>query len=133
MENQDVLFFFSAHPSALPLYQLLEERILAEIPDVTIKVSKSQISFSNRYNFAFVSFLPLRKGQKRPENAITITFGLNYEKKSPRIEVATEPYPNRWTHHLLVSSSEEIDGQLLDWLKEAAQFSAHKGRRRVTG
>ena len=28
--------------------------------DVTVKVQKTQISFSNRHNFAFVSLLPVR-------------------------------------------------------------------------
>ena len=25
------------------------------------------------------------------------------------IDAATEPYPNRWTHHMLASSVDEID------------------------
>ena len=35
---------------------------------------------------------------------ITVTFGPSYKKESLRIDVATEPYPNRWTHHVLASS-----------------------------
>ena len=124
--NGDVLFFFREKPEALPLYEALEERILAEIPDVNIKVQKTQIAFSNRHNFAFVSFLPVRKAKERPKVYITVTFGLSYQKGSPRIDVATEPYPNRWTHHVLVSSPDEIDDELLGWLREAAEFSAMK-------
>ena len=56
--NQDILLFFDKHPEALPLYEALEEKILSEIEDVTVKVQKTQISFSNKHNFAFVSFLP---------------------------------------------------------------------------
>ena len=124
--NGDILFFFQEKPEALPLYEALEERILAEIPDVNIKVQKTQITFYNRHNFAFVSFLPVRKAKERPKVYITVTFGLSYQKESPRIDVATEPYPNRWTHHVLVSSPEEIDDELLGWLKKAAEFSAMK-------
>ena len=124
--NGDVLFFFREKPEALPLYEALEERILAEIPDVNIKVQKTQITFYNRHNFTFVSFLPVRKAKERPKVYITVTFGLSYQKESPRIDVATEPYPNRWTHHVLISSPEEIDEELLGWLKEAAEFSATK-------
>ena len=42
----DTLQWFEAqkHPDALPLYEALEGRILAEIPGVRIKVQKSQIS-----------------------------------------------------------------------------------------
>ena len=126
MKNLDTTLFFDEHPAALPIYQVLEERILAEFQDVRIRVQKSQIAFSNKYNFAFVSFLPVRKAKERPKVYITVTFGLNYRKESPRIDVATEPYPNRWTHHVLVSSIDEIDDELLNWIKEASDFSAAK-------
>ena len=93
---------------------------------MTVKVQKTQISFSNRHNFAFVSFLPARRAKDRPETYITVTFGLRYKKESPRIDAASEPYPNRWTHHMLISSEEEIDNELMGWIKEAAAFSAGK-------
>ncbi|MCI9681980.1 MAG: hypothetical protein HFI26_11410 [Lachnospiraceae bacterium] len=124
--NQDILLFFDKHPEALPLYEALEERILAEIRDVKIKVQKTQITFSNKRNFAFVSFLPVRKAGERPDIYIAVTFGLSYRKESPRIDAATEPYPNRWTHHMLISQTEEIDDELMGWIEEAAVFSAGK-------
>lgn len=31
-----------------------------------------------------------------------------------------------WTHHVVVSKKEEIDDELMDWIKEAADFSASK-------
>lgn len=124
--NQDILFFFDKHPEALPLYEALEERIRSEIQDVTIKVQKTQIAFANKHNFAFVSFLPARKAKERPDIYITITFGLGYRKESPRIDAATEPYPNRWTHHMLISRVDEVDDELMGWIKEAGAFSAGK-------
>ncbi|GFI10521.1 MAG: hypothetical protein HFI24_00850 [Lachnospiraceae bacterium] len=124
--NQDILFFFDKHPEALPLYEALEERIRSEIQDVTIKVQKTQITFANKHNFAFVSFLPARKAKERPDIYITVTFGLGYRKESPRIDAATEPYPNRWTHHMLISQVDEVDDELLGWIKEAGAFSAGK-------
>lgn len=124
--NADILFFFNDHMAALPLYERLEGLILEQIPDVKIKVSKTQISFSNKRGFAFVSFNPCRKAKERPEVWMTVTFGLSYRKDSPRIDVATEPYPNRWTHHVMVGSEEEIDDELMGWLREAAEFSASK-------
>lgn len=126
--NQDILQFFDTRPNALPLYELFEQRLLSEIENVTIKVQKTQISFSNKHNFAFVSFLAVRKAKERPENYIVITFGLGYHVESPRIDVASEPYPNRWTHHVLISEPEEIDDELMGWVKEAAVFSAGKRR-----
>ena len=126
MISGDELFFFNEKPAALPLYEVFVERLLAEIDNVTVKVQKTQISFANKYNFAFVSFLPVRKAKERPKTYITVTFGLRYKKESPRIDVSSEPYPNRWTHHMLISSEEEIDNELMGWIKEAAAFSADK-------
>ncbi len=126
MVNGDVLAFFAKSPAALPLYEALERRILSEIDGVTVKVQKTQISFARRRNFAFVSFLPVRRAKDRPESYITVTFGLGCQKVSPRIDAAVEPYPNRWTHHVLLSSVEEIDGELMSWLREAGDFSANK-------
>ena len=126
MISSDELFFFDEKPAAIPLYEAFVQRLFAEIDNVTVKVQKTQISFSNKYNFAFVSFLPVRKAKERPKTYITVTFGLRYKKESPRIDAASEPYPNRWTHHMLISSEEEIDNELMGWIKEAAEFSAGK-------
>ena len=124
--NADILFFFNDHMDALPLYERLEGLILEQIPDVKIKVSKTQISFSNKRSFTFVSFNPCRRAKERPNVWMTVTFGLSYQKDSPRIDAATEPYPNRWTHHVMVGSGEEIDIELMGWIREAAEFSASK-------
>ena len=124
--NGDILFFFEKNPEALPLYEAFEKRVLSEIEGVTIRVGKTQISFANRHNFAFVSFLPVRRAKERPKTYIVVTFGLDYRKGSPRIDAAVEPYPNRWTHHVLIASPEEIDDELMGWVREASVFSAGK-------
>ena len=124
--NSDILVFFGAHMDALDMYKKLEEQILAGILDVKIKAAKTQITFANKRGFAFVSFNPCRRAAQRPKVWMTISFGLGYRKESPRIDAATEPYPGRWTHHVMVGSVEEIDEELTNWIKEAAEFSAQK-------
>lgn len=125
MLTSDVLFFFEDHLEAMPLYEAFEARV-ERLGEVNIRVQKTQITFSNRHNFAFVSFLPARKAKDRPKVYITVTFGLGRRVDSPRIDIATEPYPGRWTHHVLVSSTEEIDSELMGWIREAYDFSALK-------
>lgn len=124
--DDKLLRFFDQMPEALPLYQKFEREVLSRVEDVHIKVQKTQITYSNRHVFACVSFAKVRKAKERPPVYIVVTFGLAYKKESPRIDIATEPYPNRWTHHVLVSEEEEIDGELLGWVEEAAAFSAAK-------
>lgn len=122
----DVLFFFNKDPAALPLYEAFESHVLAEAGNVTIRVQKTQITYTNPKVFAAVSFLPVRKKAQRPEHYVTVTLGLNRRLDSPRVDAASEPYPARWTHHLLISSPEEIDDELMAWVREAAAFSASK-------
>lgn len=121
-----VLFFFEKDPAALPLYEAFEQAVRELVPHVEIKVQKTQITYTNPRVFAAVSFLPVRRKAERPEHYITLTLGLNQRLDSPRVDAASEPYPARWTHHLMISSTEEINGELLDWVAEAAAFSAAK-------
>ena len=124
----DTLQWFEAqkHPDALPLYEALEGRILAEIPGVRIKVQKSQISFYTKHLFGCVSYIRARKKAELPPCWLVLTLGLARRLESPRVDFATEPYPGRWTHHIVVGSASEIDGELMDWIKEAAAFAAAK-------
>ena len=126
--NNDILFFFGEHMDALPIYERLEDAILTRIPDVKIKVAKTQITFAGRRGLACVSFNPCRRAKDRPAVWMTVTFGLGCRKESPRIDVATEPYPGRWTHHVMVGTPDDIAEELLGWIQEAAAFAAAKGR-----
>lgn len=122
----DILLFFDKDPAVLPIYEALEARALSGVENVSVRVQKTQITFTNPRVFAAVSFLPVRKKAQRPEHYLTLTLGLNRRLDSPRVDAATEPYPGRWTHHFLLSSPEEVDGELLAWVREASAFAAAK-------
>ena len=47
----------------------------------------------------------------------------------PRVAVATEPYPGRWTHHIPLASPQELDEELRGWVHAAYDFAESKGRR----
>lgn len=124
--SEEVLYFFDKHPDALPLYETFEDKVRTIVSDVRIKVQKTQISFYNKHMFACVSFARVQKKKDCPENFIVVTISLNHKLESPRVDIATEPYPNRWTHHLLISDMSEIDEELMEWVEEAAEFAARK-------
>lgn len=88
-------------------------------------MGRTQISLRNRYVFAAVS-LPWRRVKGWPEEYLLVSLGLSYHKESPRVAVATEPSPNRWTHHILLTTANEVDAELLDWAEEACQFAMVK-------
>ena len=121
----DVLQFFAQHMDAFPIFQELERLLTNCVPDARRKVSKTQISYSNPHIFAMVSFNPCRRAKDRPEVWLTLSFGLGYRKDSRRID-AVEAYPNRWTHHVMIGSIEELNDELLSWLQEAAAFSKNR-------
>ena len=124
--DERILFFLRDNLEALPLYQKFEECVCSAIENVIIKTKKTQISFYNRHMFGCVSFTKVRKKSLRPDCYIVITFGLDHEIQSPRIDVATEVRPNRCTHHVLISDPSEIDDELMGWVKAASIFSDAK-------
>lgn len=117
--NADVMLFFSNAPQALTLYEALEQGILAGCPGATVIVQKSQIAFDNGRRFAFASL----RGKR-----LVVTFGLGHRLNSPRIAQAVEPYPGRWTHHVVVQDPAGLDDELFEWIKLAYDFAAGKGR-----
>ena len=123
--ESDVLFFFDGKPTELALYQALERAMAARFPEASVKVQKSQISFYHRHLFAAAS-LPLRRRKEWPKECLLVTFGLSRRLSSPRIAVAVEPYPNRWTHHVLISDEGQLDGELMGWIQSSWDFSESK-------
>ena len=121
----DVLFFFDGKPAELALYETLFRHMEEVFPDASVKVQKSQISFYGRHLFGAVS-LPVRRKKNWPEHCIVVTIGLSHPLESPRTAVSVEPYPGRWTNHVLVSEASPVDEELLEWLNEAWAFAESK-------
>ena len=90
-----------------------------------MKVAKTQISLRNRYVFAVVS-LPRRKLKGWPEKYVLVSFGLGWKMENNRIVQTVEPYPGRWTHHVILERPEDVDGELMDWLDLAYGFAMTK-------
>lgn len=128
MENEhlDALMFFEGRPRAYSLYKTFLSKLTVAVGEYNTEVQKTQITLSNKRVFACVSQMKVRRKAELPPDYIVITFGLNRPLESPRIAAKTEPYPERWTHHVVISSPDEIDGELTEWVREAYTFSAAK-------
>ena len=90
---EDILLFFDPMPGALPIYERLFERAQAELGPFSVRVQKTQITWSNRHVFACASFMKVRKAKDRPKTYLVVTFGLEHKAVSPRIDVATRTLP----------------------------------------
>ncbi len=124
----DTLMFFNGHQDALKLYQAFENLLYNAFPDAGKRVQKTQITFTNRHVFACVSFAQVKRKSELPKGYIVVTLGLPAPLDSDRVAVKTEPYPNRWTHHIVISKPEELDRELLSWLSDAYAFAEAKRR-----
>ncbi len=124
--DADTLMFFDQHMDALPLYRAFEEILFDSFPVASKRVQKTQITFSNRHVFACVSFARVKRKDELPMGYLVVTLGLPVPLDSERVAVKTEPYPGRWTHHIVVSKQEELNEELLSWVREAYDFAAAK-------
>ena len=124
--DTNALMFFDQHLDVLPLYQAFEELLFDSFPVVNKRVQKTQITFSNCHVFACVSFARVKRKTELPMRYMVITLELPAPLDSERIAVKTEPYPGRWTHHIVVSTPEELDEELLSWMKTAYTFADAK-------
>ena len=70
--------------------------------------------------------LRARRKAELPDPYLTITLGLGNRLNSPRVDQVSEPYPGRWTHHLVIGSIDEIDDELMAWADEAYRFARNK-------
>ena len=121
-----LLSFFDGQPEEYSLACALLEGLLAALPETQVRVQKTQITLSGRHHLAARSHprrSPARKAPRLPH-----PLGLSHRLDSPRVDIATKPYPGRWTHHLLLSSADELDEELLAWAREAYDFAQAKGR-----
>ena len=126
MSEREVMAFFSPQPSSLPLYEAFVSRLKDEFGEVTRRVQKTQITFYNRHVYACVSRQRILPLGRLPRPYLVITLGLPYPLNSERVAVKCEPYPGRWTTHLVIGREEEIDDELMKWVREAYEFALRK-------
>ena len=119
---QDRMQLFDKTDGGFALYMALEEWILRACPDAEIRAKKTQVGLFNGCGFAWVS--PPLRGKR----GVTLTLGLPERLSSGRIFSAAEPYPGRWTHHIIITDESDIDDELTLWLNRAIAF-AHTRRR----
>lgn len=117
----EAYLFFAGKPLLIPLFEALAARIQAKFPDAALRVQKSTLSWLDPTPFCYVSI--------RNKHALMLSVHFFARLDSPRVFAATEPYPNRWTHHIIFSSPEEIDDELMELIALSHDFRRSlKGR-----
>lgn len=124
--KSDELVFFEGHMAALPLYEAFAGELFRRFPETSMRVQKSQITFSNRHVYACVSFVRVKRKAELPPAYIVVTLGLDHPLDSDRVAMKTEPYPGRWTTHIVVDDLAELDDAFWSWAAQAYEFAENK-------
>jgi len=120
--EQAVKAFFHDRPLELNLYSVFAAAVRERLPQTITRFRRSQITFAGRRGFAAV-WIPPFKVRGRPEHYIVVSFAADRRIDHRRIVSVAEPYPHRWTHHVLVSCPEDVDDLLLDWVEQAFRLT----------
>lgn len=107
----------AGHDVALAVYERVRS-ILEGLGPVEVRATKSQVSFRRRRTFAWV-WVP---GQylSRPDADVVLTLALGRHDASARFKEVVHPSTKHWVHHLEVCAIGEIDDEVADWLRAAA-------------
>ena len=85
----------------------------------TGRTSKSQIAFRRTRGFAYL-WLPGRY-LTNPDAEVVLSIALGRHDRSARFKEVAHPTARHWMHHLELHDPDEIDDEVLDWLREAAE------------
>lgn len=92
-------------------------KVVNAIGSTELRVTKSQVAFSRKKAFAWV-WIPA-KYLRRMAAPLVLTLGFRSRDASSRWKEIVEPAPGRFTHHLELYSTKDIDDEVREWLRAA--------------
>ena len=108
--------FFAGQEESRQIFEALRTAVGALGP-AEVRVTKSQVAFRRRRAFAW-AWMPgaYLRGRHAP---LVLTVALRRHDSSPRWKQIVEPAPGRFTHHLELRSTADVDDEVCSWLQEA--------------
>jgi len=108
--------FFAGRDESRLIFDALRAAVAA-VGKAELRVTKSQVAFRRRRAFAW-AWIPgtYLRGRHAP---LVLTVSLRRRDSSTRWKEIVEPTLGRFTHHLELRSSADIDDEVLSWLQEA--------------
>ena len=111
---------FSGRPEALAVVERVRSVLDATsgIGPVEVRTTKSQVAFRRRRGFAYL----WRPGQylANPGAEVVLSIALGRRDGSPRFKEVVHPAPTVWMHHLELDGPDDVDDEVVGWLREAA-------------
>ena len=109
--------FFAGRPLAFAVFRKVAAS-LRDLGRVEVRVTKSQVAFRRDRGFAYL-WLPDRY-LSSPRAEVVLSVALGREDTSSRWKEVSHPTARHWMHHLEVNGADEIDEEVVAWLREAA-------------
>lgn len=109
---------FAGHPLALAVLERVRAALASHEP-ITVRTTRSQVALRRRGGFAYL-WLPGRY-LARPAAEVVLSIALGRQDPSPRFKEVVHPAPAHWMHHLEIRSVDEVDDEVIAWLREAAE------------
>lgn len=117
MSDPTIEEFFQGREASRQLLDTICREVY-RLGDVTVRVSKSQVAFRRKKNFAVV-WMPAQYLANRPTAPLVLTLSFPQRDRSPRWKEITQVAPKRFTHHLELFQEGDIDNQVRRWLQIA--------------
>ena len=113
--------FFTESALGLSAYRRVQ-RLLDALGPCDLRVAPTQVGWARRRGFAFL-WMPGR-WLRTPAAEVVLTISCDHRIDSPRWKEVLEVRPGLFTHHLELSSAEDIDAEVAIWLADAYRASA---------
>ena len=118
--------FLAQKPEALPAARAFLLGALERWPEAEIVTQKTQVGLRDPRPFCALT-LPGKRVRGRPTPGAMLSLFLPRPLATDRLLMAVEPYPGRFTNHLVLSFPEDVDEDLWAWTAEARRFRCGKG------
>lgn len=109
--------FLAGNQVGLDTYARVMSALRRTHPDVTVRVSRSQVALRRRRGFAYL-WVPGRY-LRHPAAPVVLSVASASRIASERFKEVVHPGP--WVHHLEVTDADQVDDEVLGWLTAAAE------------
>jgi hypothetical protein len=105
---------FADSPEGRRIYGRLVD-LLSDL-DVDVRATRSQVALRHRLGFGYLWY-PGR--YVRSHVPAVLSLALPERLESPRFKQVGSPSPGMWMHHLELSGPDDLDDEVLGWLRAA--------------
>jgi Domain of unknown function (DUF5655) len=96
------------------------ERLIAACGPYEVAPAKTRVAFMGRVRFAGVHAIS--------DRGMTISFALPQPVRHPRIRTVERIVPGWWGHRMRITDPDELDDELLGWLRESYRLMGMQER-----